>query len=116
MFTDFLVQITMVLALAGAEALRRQEMVIRVGDLRRALGRLYPNDVFGIVTTKPTLNESQELYALLHARFGPGINMTCEAFALFRGMVYTWHRRRLQRVEVLDVEVLHQPLVLMGSG
>ena len=116
MFTEFFVQITMVLALAGAEAFRREEMVIRLEDLKKALGRLYPDDVFHIVATKPTLNESQEMYTLLHARFGPGINMTREAFALFRGMVYTWYRRRLQEVEVLDLEVFHQPHMLMGNG
>jgi len=89
-------QLSMVLTLAGAEAFGREEMTITMDDLKKGLHRLRPREVesYTMCKTAPSNQEKAELYHILVKSFGPGINMTKDAFALLRGVVYKWHRSK----------------------
>lgn len=96
MFRDFLVQLTMVLTLAGAETFRREEMTIQLEDVKKALRRLRPNEVesYQSCSIKTSIDEQRELYSILYNSFGPGINMTTHAYSLLRSAVQVWHWKR----------------------
>jgi hypothetical protein len=102
MFREFIVQLSMVLALAGVETFRREETTIGLDDLKKGLQRLKPREVVSYTSCKsvPSAQEKQEMYHILYKSFGPGINMTNDAFALLRGVVFEWYRCKHSNQEV----------------
>lgn len=98
MFREFQIQLTVLLALTGAETFRRKEMVIRKSDVQTALKRRYPTKRF-VVQDKPCIltKEKQEMYQILFQSFGPGINMTKDAYNLLHSVVFGWHRSNHER-------------------
>ncbi len=94
MFREFIVQLSMVLVLASAETFRREEATIGLDDLKKGFRRLKPREVesYTICNTKPSAQETQEMYHILYKLFGPGMNMTNDAFGLLHSVVCKWYR------------------------
>lgn len=83
MTTLSFINLRSLLVLAGAEAFKRKEMLIKYVDVAHALRRLNkPLDTTLRLNAQPSAEDLQALYKVLFNAFGPGINMTLGALSL----------------------------------
>lgn len=92
-FETQLPKLCMLLTLASAEPLRREQTVILVADVYKAAQRLWPNNDFEEVDKISMLVDPQkvvEMYRILRRCVGPYLNLTHQAFGVLCHMVDKW--------------------------